>query len=394
MRSKIIAALAIAASFGSGAFAQEKIKIGSIYADSGPFAPMIRYVQEPSALAIELLNAKGGALGRKYELIQMAHNGTPAAATAAVTRLTQESGVHFITGFSSSASSQAIIPKLFGLNALMLETTANSAELIGKSCNSNYFHLVNTDGMMIEALRPVVTQSGAKTWNLLLPDYALGHHFNKEFRKFLDEAGATVQTTLFVPLSTSDFGSQISQLRDKPADGLLVVFPVASGAVALAKQAKQFGLFERYKTVVSSQFANPLVIDAQGDAVAGFYSPLSYWWEMPGTRNAEFVKAFERRFNRKPTFFDAETFQAFELLNAAIQKAGTTDVAAVRAALSSIKVETILGNVAMRPADQQLLRPMVLTRVVGLDGGKAEFKLQAILPAASVIAPASPECRL
>ncbi|MEO8299723.1 MAG: ABC transporter substrate-binding protein [Burkholderiales bacterium] len=60
--------------------AQETIKIGVMTVDSGPFAAFLKFVQDPATLAIETLNAQGGALGRKYEVQQQAYNGTPAAA--------------------------------------------------------------------------------------------------------------------------------------------------------------------------------------------------------------------------------------------------------------------------------------------------------------------------
>jgi len=386
--------IVLAVMLGGHAQAQESIKIGSLFPDSGPFAPMIRYVQDPSALAVEVLNAQGGALGRKYELVQMAHNGTPASVTAAVTRLAQQAGVNVVIGFSSSASSLALIPRLAALNVLMMDISSNSSQLIGKACGRNYFHLTTTDDMAVAALQPIVQQSGARTWNLLLPDYALGHNFSKAFANVITQHGATVQTQLFAPMTTTDFGSQITQLREKPADGLAVLWPIQAGSIALAKQAQQFGLFDKYKSVIASQFVNPMIMDAQGDATVGIYAPQSYWWEMPGNHNAAFVKAFEQRFNRKPTFFDADVYQAFEVLHAAIVKAGSTELAAVRTALSSIRAQTIMGDVQMRAADHQLLRPMAMTRVFDTGSGQAELRLQAVLDAAMVVPPANPECKL
>ncbi len=59
-----------------------------------------------------------------------------------------------------------------------------------------------------------------------------------------------------------------------------------------------------------------------------------------------FVKAFETRLNRKPTFVDADAYHlSYELLHQAIVKAKSTDVAAVRGALSGLNGATIIGDI-------------------------------------------------
>ncbi|HEY4069058.1 MAG TPA: ABC transporter substrate-binding protein [Burkholderiaceae bacterium] len=372
--------------------AEETIKVGLLTVDAGPFALYMSHTQDAAAFAIDYLNAQGGALGRKYELVNQTYNGTPAGAVATVGRLSQQN-VAFITGFSSSATALATGPKLASFNALLLDPTAQSDELTGKGCQQNYFRFTINDSMSINALRALVKRSGIKSWSLIMPDYATGHDFAKSFTALVGELGGSVGVTVFAPLATTDFGGYISQLAAKPADGLAVVFP-GSGGVAFAKQQKQFALFARFKTVVSANFTSELVIDAQGDSTVGVLTTLPYSWEMPGERNAAFVKAWEQRFKRKPSYADADNFQAYELLNAAITKAKSTDVTAVRTALSGLKTQTVVGDVEMRAGDHQLSRAMTVVQVAGAGEGKGVMKMQTIEPAAVVVPPVSAECRM
>src|SRR5207247_7594367 len=106
--------------------------------------------------------------------------------------------------------------------------------------------------------------------------------------------GGTVQKKLFVPLNTTDFGSYISNLAAKPAEGLAVMFP-GGGAIALAKQQQQFGLFAKYKNVLSQFLTNDSLIGAQADTTLRLRTSQEYHWQMPGEQNAAFVKAFEAR---------------------------------------------------------------------------------------------------
>lgn len=393
MRSLAAAAVAVAAlALPSVGRAQETIKIGLLTVDSGPFAIYLNQTVEPTVFAIDFINAQGGVLGRKFELVTQAYNGTPAGALAAVGRLAQQN-VSFVSGFASSAAGLAIGPKLAGFNALMLDHTAQSDELTQKGCQQNYFRITGNDSMNVNALRGLVKKSGIKTWNLMMPDYATGHDFAKNFGALVAEMGGSVGVSVFAPLATSDFGGYISQLAAKPAEGLAVVFPGAGG-IAFAKQQKQFGLFKKFKMVVSANFTSELVLDAQGDSTVGVLTPLMYSWEMPGERNAAFVKAWEQRFKRKPIYSEAEIFQTYELLSTAITKAGTTEIGAVRAALAGLKANTVLGDVEMRAGDHQLSRPMVVVQVVAAGDGKGVMKLQSIEPAASVMPPVSLECKM
>ena len=84
---KLWATLAATFALQGAAFAQDTIKLGVVNIDTGPFAVSGAFVNDGAAFAVEQLNAKGGALGRKYELITQNHAGTPASAIAAVKRL-------------------------------------------------------------------------------------------------------------------------------------------------------------------------------------------------------------------------------------------------------------------------------------------------------------------
>src|SRR6201999_2966663 len=175
------------------------------------------------------------------------------------------------------------------------------------------------ESVVTAMMRDFVKSSGAKTWNVISPDYATGHSFAKKFNDLVESLGGSVQESLFAPTGTTDFGSYISQLG-KPADGLMVTLYMSDGN-AFAKQQKQFGLFDKYKIVLGNGFATEYQLGAQGDTVLGVLNGLSYHNTMPGERNAAYVKAFEARDKRKPIYTDADMMVALEMLRAAIVKA-------------------------------------------------------------------------
>ncbi len=393
MMKKTFAIVAVAVGLCTAASAAEPIKVGLLNIDGGPFAIISKYFADGATFAIDSLNAQGGALGRKYELVIEQHAGTPASASAAATRLASQDGVSFFTGLNTSSMTSAITPKLAEMNALLIDSSTSADSLTSKGCSANYFRTSVDDGNYMNANRVAIKESGVKTWDVLAADYATGHDFSEKISALIKEQGGTVQKTLFAPLNTTDFGSYISDLGGKPAEGLAIMFP-GSGAIALAKQQQQYGLFGKYKNVLSQFLTNDSLINAQADTTVRLWTWQEYHWQMPGEQNAAFVKAFEARYKRKPTYIDGDMYITYQVLNAAIQKAGSTDMAAVRAALAGLKTTTIAGEVEMRAADHQLLRPMVSVQATEAGEGKAVITLREVLPAAKVATEVSPECKM
>ena len=368
------------------------IKVGLLTIDSGPFATYASLVEQGARAGIDLLNAEGGALGRKFELVIQAHSGTPASAVAAATKLAQQGGVSVLMGQTLSSHSLALVPKLDSLNVLMIDTYAQSNDLMTKSCAPNYFRVNTPDALTTRMMQDYVKATGAKTWNLISVDYAAGQSFSKGFTELVQGMGGTVQQSLFAANGTTDFGSQISQLS-KPADALVVTLFMSDGQ-SFAKQQKQFGLFDKYKAVIGNGFATDFQLEAHGDNVLGVVNSLSWTPDQPGARNALYVKDFEQRVKRKPFYTDADLMTALDTFRAGVIKANSTEPAAVRKALEGLKIQTIFGEVEMRAADHHLIRPHGMAQVVRAPGGKTMFQMKVSRPGTEIYPPASPECKV
>lgn len=368
------------------------IKVGLLTIDSGPFATYASLVEQGARAGVDLLNAEGGALGRKFELVIQAHSGTPASAVAAATKLAQQGGVSVLMGQTLSSHSLALVPKLDSLNVLMIDTYAQSNDLMTKSCAPNYFRVNTPDALTTRMMQDYVKQTGAKTWNLISADYAAGQSFSKGFTELVQGMGGTVQQSLFAAIGTADFGSQISQLG-KPADALVVTLFMSDGQ-SFAKQQKQFGLFDKYKAVIGNGFATDFQLEAHGDNVLGVVNSLSWTPDQPGARNALYVKDFEQRVKRKPFYTDADLMAALDSFRAGVIKANSTEPAAVRKALEGLKIQTIFGEIEMRAADHHLIRPHGMAQVVRAPGGKTMFQMKVSRPGTEIYPPASPECKV
>ena len=102
------AATAVALVTASFAFADDTIKIGVLLIDTGPLAGLKETQTKAVNLAIEQINAAGGAAGKKLDPVFITYAGTPDAAVDGATRAVQKDGAIFLTGMDTSAVSPAL----------------------------------------------------------------------------------------------------------------------------------------------------------------------------------------------------------------------------------------------------------------------------------------------
>jgi branched-chain amino acid transport system substrate-binding protein len=387
-------AIAMATAAPTAARAEDTIKIGVLLIDSGPLAGLKDSQTKAVNLAIEQINAAGGAAGKKLEADFISYPGTPDTAVDGATRAVQKDGAIFLTGMDTSAVSPALAAKLPSLKALMVEVFAQADGLTGKGCSANYFRVNVSDSMIMGAVKEFLKDQGLKKWDIIAVDYAAGRDAADKFKSLITSQGGTIGKTLFAPFGTPDFGAKISELGSDPAEGLFVTI-FGSDAINLAKQQQQFGLFKKYKMVLGNSFVIPQTLPAQGEAVMGVYQTLGFVPGFPGAQAEAFVKSYKEKYNGElPPYTGADQYVAIQLMAAAINKAKSTDIDAVRTALSGLKAETMFGSVEVRSGDHQTIRPIAVNQVVTGSDGKPTYQVKKIEAGPDIIPPVDPACKM
>jgi branched-chain amino acid transport system substrate-binding protein len=300
----------------------------------------------------------------------------------------------FITGMDTSAVTPALQAKLPALKVLMLEVMANADGLTGRNCSPNFFRVNANDSMIMGAFREFLKDQGIKKWDILAVDYAAGRDSADKFKALVTSQGGTVGKVLFSPSGTPDFGAKISELGADPAEGLFVTI-FGSDAINLAKQQQQFGLFKKYKMVLGNSFVIPQTLPAQGETVLGVYQNIGFVAGFPGAQAEAFVKAYKEKYNGElPPYTSADQYAAIQLIAAGVQKANSTDINAVRTALSGLKADTVLGDVEIRAGDHQTARRMAISQIAMGPDGKPGYQIKKIEPGADIIPPVDPACKM
>ena len=367
-------AVAVAMTAPTVTFAEDTIKIGVLLIDSGPLA--------------------GLKNSQTKEADFITYPGTPDTAVDGATRAVQKNGALFLTGMDTSAVSPALAAKLPSLKALMVEVFAQADGLTGKGCSANYFRANVSDSIIMGAIREFLKDKGVKKWDIIAVDYAAGRDAADKFKTLIASQGGSIGKTLFVPSGTADFGAKISELGNDPSEGLFVTI-FGSDAINLAKQQQQFGLFKKYKMVLGNSFVIPQTLPAQGDAVLGVYQTLGFVPGFPGAQAEAFVKAYKEKYNGElPPYTGADQYTAIQLMAAAVDKAKSTDIDAVRAALAGLKTDTVLGSVEVRAADHQTIRPLAVNQIVSGPDGKVTYEIKKIEAGPDIIPPVDPACKM
>ena len=373
-----LAVLAVTVVLALPAWAAEKpIKIGMIDAFSGGAAAFTKPALAGWSMVIDEFNAKGGFKGRKIEIITRDDKFKPDEALAHARELVLKDGVDFLAGTTNSASALAVSEfakqkkKLFLIHIARSERITNDKghEYVFRGCPNA--ELEGMAGGAYAATQPY------KKWFILGEDYEYGHSIADNFWKGLSKSKPDVEKVgeAWPKLQETDYTPYLTALAAKKPEAVYVAFG-ASGLIALMKQAKLFGLTEKFPVFVFG-LADSVFPKFLGESMpADVYGGSNYLWYYPDTpENKEFVKQCAAYTGKdgKPDehpsgigFFAGYCCAKFII--GAIQKADGTDTEKVVKALEGLSIDTPIGKIKMRECDHQAETPGFWGKLVKRDG--------------------------
>src|SRR5687768_17966702 len=188
---KTVAAAFAASLIAGAASAQEPIKIGVTQPLTGAFAASGNYVTQGAKIAEDAINAQGGVLGRKIQLVIEDNKSNPTEAVATAEKLIGKDKVPVMMGAWSSTLTLAVMPKLMEYGVPMLVETSSSGK-ITTSGNPYIFRISPTSEMEARAFTPMVKGMGIKKADFLATNNDFGLGASKEFSKMLKAQGVQV----------------------------------------------------------------------------------------------------------------------------------------------------------------------------------------------------------
>lgn len=394
LTSWLLAFLAACAGAGSeSAGSTEPLRIGVLVNKAGNLAQASAEAHAGYELAAKAAPEKLG--GRPVELVVVEHDGTPAGTGAAATQLVQQRGVDFITGVTSTAQSLAVGPVVTRLGGIFVDTTAQGNQLTGADCQAGYYRATASAAIYSQVVGEAIKTSPAKSWSIVVADYAFGRDMADGVSQAVAEAGGTVTQVIRTPLGNSDYGSAISQLAGNSSEGLFTALPGADSSTFL-KQADQFGLLPRYKQIVGDALMTNLAagdfaalapkMQANTLEVASGYYPKDATGPASGDYLRRFAEAYPGQDSDELARKANNAWNGVQVIVGGVAAAGSDDPSAVRRALAGLTLELPVGTAQMRAEDHQLLLPGAIGKLVE-DNGKWRLAQDRAIPADQLVPP-------
>jgi branched-chain amino acid transport system substrate-binding protein len=319
------AAAALAGGIGAPAILRAQsdvIRVGHLTPLTGFLGPLGEYAVMGITLAVEELNAQGGVLGRKLELLSE-DSVNPSTASTKAQRLIERDQALCIIGEISSASGLAIAEVAGRNKKLFFNTGCNSDALRGSSCNRYMFHVEAANSMYVKACGRALLRDGmvkGKKWFSLTADYAFGHDLYKVADRFVHQNGGEFIANELVPTDATDFSAYILKVRQARPD--LVVSNLAGNQIT--NFVKQYKEYQLPFPLAGFGFDTAVAWGAGPDAMQGVWPCLWYHSiEVPSSQ--KFTAAFTQRWGKPPENQAWGDYNAMKFVAQAMTETNATD---------------------------------------------------------------------
>ena len=349
-------------------FAADPIKIGEInhYKRMAAFAEPYKNGIE---LALEEINAAGGVLGRPLEFIYRDDQGKPSEAVKIAEELMTRDGAVMITGTILSNVGLAISSLAAEKGYVYLASEPLADSITWASGNAYTFRLRSSTYMQAAMLAEEAAKTGAKRYATIAPNYAYGKDAVAAFKENLLrlQPDAEFVAEQWPALFKIDAGAEVQALERAKPDAIYNV-TFGPDLAKLVREGGDRGLFQN-RTVLGLLSGEPEYLDPLGaEAPEGWIVTGYPWYAITDGLGKTFVDAYQARWNDYPRLGSIVGYMTAQSIAAVLQKAGSTETDAIRAAFKGLNVDTPMGQITYRAIDHQSTMGAYVGRTTVQDG--------------------------
>ena len=355
--------------------AQETIKIGEYASLTGKEASFGQQSHKGLTLAIEELNAAGGALGRKLELFTEDNQTKPGESATAAKKLISRNKVVALIGEVASGRSLEAAPIAQAAKIPMIAPAATNPKV---TQTGNYIFRVCFIDPFQGTVMAKFAQNDLKAKRVAILS-SVSNAYSVGLAKFFKETfvanGGLVVSEKNFSEGDKDFRAQLTAVKAANVDAIFVPSYYTEAAL-IARQARDLGL--TVPLFGGDGWVADQLLEIGGDALNGCYYSTHFSPENQDPVVQAFVKKFKARWgaNENPDAFAALGYDAAFVLVDAIKRAGTTDGPKLRDALAATKNFAGVTGVTNIDANRDASKPAA---IIAIKGGKLEF-LKTVAP--------------
>jgi len=349
-------------------FAADPIKIGEInhYKRMAAFAEPYKNGIE---LALEEINAAGGVLGRPLEFIYRDDQGKPSEAVKIAEELMTRDGAVMITGTILSNVGLAISSLAAEKGYVYLASEPLADSITWASGNAYTFRLRSSTYMQAAMLAEEAAKTGAKRYATIAPNYAYGKDAVAAFKENLLrlQPDAEFVAEQWPALFKIDAGAEVQALERAKPDAIYNV-TFGPDLAKLVREGGDRGLFQN-RTVLGLLSGEPEYLDPLGAEAPESWIVTGYpWYAITDGPGKTFVDTYQARWNDYPRLGSIVGYMTAQSIAAVLQKAGSTETDAIRAAFKGLNVDTPMGQITYRAIDHQSTMGAYVGRTTVQDG--------------------------
>lgn len=349
------------------------VRIGLIEGLSGRFANAGEAVQRNLQWSVERVNARGGVRlpggARRLELVAYDSKGSTDDALMMLRSLIDDA-VPFVAQGNSSAVAGALVAAIEKHNArapqrrvLYLNYSAVDPVLTNERCSFWHFRFDAHAGMRMNALTEAMkTEREIRRVYIIGQDYSFGREVSRLGRQMLAAKRPDIEIVgdeLHPIGRVKDFAPYASKIIASGADAVLTG-NWGSDLSLLVKAARDAGLAARFYTFYGNGLGAPA---AMGPAGVDRVLAVAEWHpNVGGAASDAYVEAFRRRFPEpRHDYQHLRMDLMVQMLVAAIERAGTTEAAAVARSLEGMRFDNGFHVATLRAEDHQLIQPLYVS---------------------------------
>ena len=350
------------------ASAEDTIKIGDINSYKVMASSTVHY-KRGAELAIEQINAAGGVLGRKLELVSRESNANPGDAVRAAEELVARDKVVLLSGTVLSNVGLAVTDFAKQRKVFFLASAPLTDKIVYQDGNRYTFRLRASTYSHAAALVPIAAKLGKKRWAFVYPNYEYGQSAVETFKDLLKKAqpGVEFVADMATPLGKIDAGAVTQAVADAKPDAIFNVL-FGSDLAKFVREGESRELFKG-REVVSLLTGEPEYLDPLGSDAPKNWLVTGYpWYAIHTPAHDAFLAAYQKRFNDYPRIASLVGYDSFKAIAAGIAKAGSVDSDKLAAAFKGLTFDSPAGPVMFRAQDHQSTFGLFVGRLGVKDG--------------------------
>lgn len=320
---------------------QGSIRVGLISPVTGPVAVDGELLRNGAKLAAEEINAAGGVLGARLELVIEDGQCKPDVSASAAQKLATADRVPVVIGAHCSPATAGAMPILERAR-IPLVSGLSSAPSLTAERHDWFFRMAPTELMTAQAAVPYyLEQSPFKSVAFLVLNDEWGRQAGEANARLLQEKGVKVVSTDYFAGGDSEFSPVLTKIKAAAPEAIFVAAN-SREAILISQQIQQLGLPQKLFGV--GAFPTNTFIQGAGAAANGWTVISQYVPSIDTPANKKFVEAYMKAYNAPPDKYAVTGYDVVYVVADAIKRAGAADPARIREALETTNLDIVQGR--------------------------------------------------